>query len=219
MSRLKPMDHTGGTYLLRSPDHASPCRAADCHVERVEYAQLHRKRERQIASNQAEKHDPFGAPSPTRRSRCRTVRTERRPAICSLLDHVSPDNPAHGSLSTVTRRVEDEPVPRPTSAVVGTRSPNRGEYHPRTGSSSAVCDVQARPSGSSSDPWWRSEPTSQVRAACLPSRSTSTPGPRCHDNRSETSPAASKVSTAVSIRALEWSVTDRRCTVGMGRRR
>src|SRR5689334_21622746 len=144
---LQPMDDPGRAYLHWSPDLAGVCRAADREVEEVEHPQVHREREQPVAGSDGDRDDPFGAPSPIHADDA---------SSCSLLSRISPVEQAHGKVSTVTRRVADEPVPCPTSEVVGTRAPNRGEYHPRTGSSSAVCDVQARPSGSSNDPWWRS---------------------------------------------------------------
>ena len=48
----------------------------------------------------------------------------------------------HGSSSSVTRRIEDEAIPRPTNEVAGTRLPKRGEYQPAIGSTSARWTVQ-----------------------------------------------------------------------------
>src|SRR4029077_15591493 len=107
------MDDPGRTYLHWSPNMTGVCRAADREVEEVEHPQVHCEREQYVAGSDGDRDDPFGAPSPVRPDDA---------SSCSLLRRISPGEPAHGKVSTVPRRVEDEPVPRPTSAVVGTRS-------------------------------------------------------------------------------------------------
>jgi hypothetical protein len=88
-------------------------------------------------------------------------------------------------------------MPRPTREVAGTRTPNRGAYQPSIGSTVALWELQVSPSGSKIVPRLRSVPTCQESVARFPCRSTATSGPRCHDSRSGTAAATSKVSTTV----------------------
>src|SRR5512132_2093627 len=98
MCWLEPMDDSGRTYLHWSPDLAGVCRAADRKVEEVEQPQVHREREQRITGSDDDRVDPFRAPSPIRADDASSR---------SLLSRMSPVEPAHGKVSTVTRRVED----------------------------------------------------------------------------------------------------------------
>ncbi len=68
-------------------------------------------------------------------------------AQVDLLGHHS--LPGAGSKVRLVTRHAAEVVPTPTSVLVGTRSPKRGEYHPRTGSVSPRCSDQVSAAGSS----------------------------------------------------------------------